>query len=438
MAISLVQTATGGVAFASSYTTQFTTQNTTAGNTIIVFCGEQQTAVTAVSDDNSNTYTKISGASGNGNTTGIDLWYAFNITGGIKNTITITTGTTSQRQNSVIREYSGLTTTDPFDVASVFNNGVTTTPTSNATATTAQANELVVGIAGNSNGTFSLGTGYSNLQASNGQVSGWVFAEDKIVSSTGTQTATFGTNTTGGTVVGVATFKAAAGITTSTSSSTSTSISSTSSSTSTSSTSSSTSISSTSSSTSVSISSSTSSTSSSVSTSVSTSSTSSSISTSSTSSSTSISSTSSSTSTTVSSTSSSTSHSTSSTSSSTSISISTSSTSSSTSASTSFSTSMSISSTSSSTSSTTTLPMAHPQGAGNIFKTPITGKSGIDKPRGFSMPYRLSRTSQDGLKQVLVDDSVALVDDASASVGSPTTIEVTIRIDGRIDKPTGR
>lgn len=47
-------------------------------------------------------------------------------------------------------------------------------------------------------------------------------------------------------------------------------------------------------------------------------------------------------------------------------------------------------------------------------------------------------TSQDTLTQVLVDDPVALVDDTSASVGTPTTIESDIRASIKIDKGNGK
>lgn len=59
------------------------------------------------------------------------------------------------------------------------------------------------------------------------------------------------------------------------------------------------------------------------------------------------------------------------------------------------------------------------------------------KALGIVGPAPQTKTSQDNLKQVLVDDPVALVDDPSASVGYLNTISSDIRTKLRIDKGIG-
>lgn len=62
----------------------------------------------------------------------------------------------------------------------------------------------------------------------------------------------------------------------------------------------------------------------------------------------------------------------------------------------------------------------------------------VFKAKGTTGQNILTKTSQDNLTQVLVDDPVALVDDPSASVGAPTTINTSIIAHTKIDKATGR
>ncbi len=114
--------------------------NTTTGNMVLVSIGIVGTTVSSITDSQSNTYTKIDGTG----TSRAELWYAYNITGGTTPTVTATCGAIGANVTMIIREYSGLTTTDPLD-KHVVGTGASTAASSGATAATAQANELVVG-----------------------------------------------------------------------------------------------------------------------------------------------------------------------------------------------------------------------------------------------------------------------------------------------------
>jgi len=88
-----------------------------------------------------------------------------------------------------IHEYSGLATTTPLDKTQS-NNATSGSATSNSTATTTSANELVFGLIGTSGSgdTVTAGSGY---QARETDAPGHIATEDKIVSATGTYAATW-------------------------------------------------------------------------------------------------------------------------------------------------------------------------------------------------------------------------------------------------------
>ncbi|MGH9791148.1 MAG: hypothetical protein ACRD5W_08070 [Candidatus Acidiferrales bacterium] len=192
-------TSASGISSAAAATTNtFTSSN---GQTIIAVAichGGHFSA--SLSDSNSNTWTQTELRTRN-NVAG-DLTFAvyrsFNIAGGSGHTVTVTFGGACSRNSIVIAVYSGLTTTDPFDVdtAQVQNS---TTPTSGNSATTTQANELVVGAFGY-NGlqtTHTAGSGYTKrVERCHTAFGGMncVAIEDKNVSSAGPQAAdwTFG------------------------------------------------------------------------------------------------------------------------------------------------------------------------------------------------------------------------------------------------------
>ena len=143
---------------ASAPHNQLTSDNTfssptTSGNTIVVLVSDYYDGTTAgagggpwtVSDNKGNTYTSIV-HDGSGSFGGVEVFYAYNITGGSGHVVTVTAAGSTFAETTAI-EYSGLTTTDPLDVSQ--HSGYVTaasTFTSGNTASTAQASELAVGV----------------------------------------------------------------------------------------------------------------------------------------------------------------------------------------------------------------------------------------------------------------------------------------------------
>lgn len=212
MAISLVQTATGnGGNYVLSMNLAFGS-SVTAGNLIVVAVCTQTYAVNTITDTLSNTYTKIS----DGQTANLngELWYAYNITGGSCTLTVDLIGTTNYDDIiTTAREYSGISTTSPLDVSAENVEGSygTSHPTG-TTGTTNQADEVCVAMyAGDDNETYTVGGSYTNLVDTDGYdlYSSLVMA-DLIVSSTGTQSATFTSTDSLRGYGAIATFKAAA------------------------------------------------------------------------------------------------------------------------------------------------------------------------------------------------------------------------------------
>ncbi len=173
----------------------------TAGNLNIVVAGwgDTTSSISSVTDSKGNTYTRAVGP-----TTGTGLqesiYYAKNIVGGT-NTVTVKFNQAAAYPDVRILEYSGLDPTSPLDVTAAATG--TGTTASSGSATTTSANELIFG-AGNSAHHFTTaGSGFTerviNIYGS--------IAEDKVVSSTGSNAAT-ATNSAGYWVMQMATFKA--------------------------------------------------------------------------------------------------------------------------------------------------------------------------------------------------------------------------------------
>lgn len=192
-----VQTVTKtNIAGVTSETITITTQNTTAGNTLILVSSDNWGLVNQISgitDTEGNTWQRAKSISAGG----IDgeVWYAYNIAGGTKPTLTITYAHPVQIA-LVLAEYSGFTTTDPFDQFST-GNGTSTAPLTASTPTTSQASETVIGacVWGDMTiGGGSVGSGFANfiqVGASfiNDANSMNAAIEDKTISSIGTPTA---------------------------------------------------------------------------------------------------------------------------------------------------------------------------------------------------------------------------------------------------------
>jgi len=180
----------------------------TAGDTNILAIGWNNTTstVTSVVDSAGNTYRlAVPKASANG--VSQTIWYASNIkaAGAAANAVTVTFSASTPFVDIRALEYRGLDPVNPFDVgASASGNG--TSASSGAVLTTA-ANELIFG-AGMTGGLFSAaGTSFTNRVITQDAD----IAEDRIVTTAGSYSATATLNPSGGWVMQVATFRAASG-----------------------------------------------------------------------------------------------------------------------------------------------------------------------------------------------------------------------------------
>jgi hypothetical protein len=215
MAVRLVQTKSTAKTVGSGSSTNVWSANTTTGNFIVVMiiC-DSLTAnpVSTVADSQSNTYNKIFSTTTNGVIyCTVDVWVAYNITGGTTPTITATLGA-SQITGMIAREYAGIPTT------AVVDRSVSTSITvaslrmpSAPTSITTSPYELAIAVVGDGNGanTFNPANGFVNgVSLDIGSTFGCGMA-DKILTGLVTENADFNAtpNTTQG-VVGLITIPA--------------------------------------------------------------------------------------------------------------------------------------------------------------------------------------------------------------------------------------
>ena len=160
----------------------------TSGNLIVVGLTIYGTAIpsNAVTDNKGNTYTKVAEAINSGTSDHAAIFYAKNVTGGSSFTITSSIGGTL-----AAHEYSGVSTSTPFDKAAS-STGTSATPTS-GNVTTAIGNELYVGI------TWSEGTAAATAgpnftlreQETNNSSAERIATEDSVIGTATTTAATF-------------------------------------------------------------------------------------------------------------------------------------------------------------------------------------------------------------------------------------------------------
>jgi subtilisin family serine protease len=188
--ITLVQSSAVQGSAVGSVSAAFTSVNT-AGNLIVAFVRiSTATQTVTVTDTAGNSYVKAVSQAQTTDGHQVYIFYAKNI-GGKTNTVTATFSSTNNHPWLAIYEYSGLSTTSPLDRTAAAQ-GSSTSPTCGATAATTAANELVfagLGLVSNSTATVSPGTGYT-LQQQDTNTSR-AANETAVVSSTGTQSASF-------------------------------------------------------------------------------------------------------------------------------------------------------------------------------------------------------------------------------------------------------
>ncbi|HKS96222.1 MAG TPA: IPT/TIG domain-containing protein [Terriglobia bacterium] len=174
----------------------------TAGNLNIVVVGWNDTtsSVSSIIDTLGNAYTLAVGpttASGARQS----IYYAKNIKGG-SNTVTVTFNQAAVAVDLRVLEYKGLSQTSPLDVTAAAVGSSTTA--SSGSATTTSANELIFAADTIATGTPGPGAGFTTRIITSPDSD---IAEDKIVSSTGSYSATAPVSPSGYWVMQMATFK---------------------------------------------------------------------------------------------------------------------------------------------------------------------------------------------------------------------------------------
>jgi hypothetical protein len=171
----------------------------TAGDLNIVVVGWNDTtsSVTSVKDSAGNTYNLGIGPT---STTGLQqsIYYAANIVGG-SNTVTVTFNQAAAYPDVRILEYRGVTTLDASAGASG-NSAIT----NSGSATTTSANELIFGANTIATVTAGAGSGFTSriITSPDGDI-----AEDKLVTTAGSNSVTATLNSAGPWVMQMVTFK---------------------------------------------------------------------------------------------------------------------------------------------------------------------------------------------------------------------------------------
>lgn len=175
--------------------------DSSGGDFIYVGMGGIINTTHSASDNKSNTYTHnfnpvTSGGSG---PEFLSSDYMKAPTVGTGHTFTMTSGSSSDIISLTVQVWSGTDQTAPADQHNENSYTSTTTPTSNATPTTSQADEVVIGCVTNdgaSADTFVAGSGFTLPAACKQDANTSIVqiaSEYKIVAATGTYTSSFST-----------------------------------------------------------------------------------------------------------------------------------------------------------------------------------------------------------------------------------------------------
>lgn len=184
-----------------------------AAGSLLVWCGDAGGAVTALSDDRGDTWTEALEDDAGGSHVG-HIWYCMNASSGTH--VVTRTGGFGSFEAYFILEFTGAELSAALDKTAVAHNAavVDSTPDSGNTATTAQADEILVGFIGTQNSinySSNWQNGFTSVGFQVGTSRGLTPAY-KIVSATGAYAAQASANGTDGEwIAAIATFKAAAG-----------------------------------------------------------------------------------------------------------------------------------------------------------------------------------------------------------------------------------
>ena len=155
-------------------------------NVVVVGWNDTTASVSSVVDSSGNTYTRAVGPNVVSGTLSQSIYYAKNIASAAgTNTVTVTFTTAAAYPDIRILEYSGADPNNPVDVTAA-NTG-NSTSSSSGTVSTTNAADLLFGANIVTSVTNGPGTGFTSrlLTSPDGDI-----AEDEMVSSTGSYTAT--------------------------------------------------------------------------------------------------------------------------------------------------------------------------------------------------------------------------------------------------------
>lgn len=195
MAISVLQSTGNSANTTAQSWTQAFGSNLTAGSILVVGFLQGSTTATASISDSGNSWTLQSEtvASFAGISSKLYVWTAINTLNGVGDTVTInvTGGVNIHGNLFTIAEINGVNAVDQINS----NNGQTSSGTTFTAAaiTTTVANEIVISFGAGSSTVVNPLAPFSLLGHANG-TSSFAVGESQIVSSVGTYTPTFGTN----------------------------------------------------------------------------------------------------------------------------------------------------------------------------------------------------------------------------------------------------
>ncbi|MGH9776559.1 MAG: hypothetical protein ACRD50_16630 [Candidatus Acidiferrales bacterium] len=212
-----MQSAGSGSACYSGSTSTTTTQtcqfasNTAGGNLYVIFARwGSGTATASLSDTEGNSFSSTSGAVNiftDG--TSSQLFYAQNVAGGTKDTITVTISASVLRIELMIFEYSGVASSSALDAHKEVTQASSSSSCASASVTTSANNDLIVGACNLTNSpdspTFTATSGFTL------RLSGVREGEEDRISAAGTYTSSMALSSSHHSITHVAAFFAAAG-----------------------------------------------------------------------------------------------------------------------------------------------------------------------------------------------------------------------------------
>jgi hypothetical protein len=187
----------------NSVSVRYNAAQSAAGlNVVIIGWNDVTSSVSSVTDSAGNVY-QVAAPVARGGGVSQTIYYAKGIAASLSNTVTVVFNASAAFVDIRVLEYSGVETVAPLDKSASAVGTATTASTGSVTTTAAK--ELIVGAGTTTGGFTSAGTGFTSRIITSPDAD---IAEDRLVSATGTYSATAAQN--GAWVMQIVTFKGAA------------------------------------------------------------------------------------------------------------------------------------------------------------------------------------------------------------------------------------